>query len=633
MSARRALRGAALLLLIAAALAGLWLNREPSGGESAGAPQPPQGPAKQGQVQAAPGRAGARPRERTVDTRPLLTARRLFALAGTPEEVELARQAERLADHAVDLAFADALRQAAENPPPPTPELKALLAARDRAEAAVAADRQQLGALEDAYARAKRDDERDRLQDQAEVARAQVELDQDELDQASEALARAGGDPQAKIKRLRTVYEAAQKEARLTPPAEEQGREVGSVIARVRAWRARRAKQAELLAAQREALDRVQRIGTFRAKLAERIRAEGEAREQAKRSASGFAQGGAGAADTSKEAALAALRHFTEDQRRLTVLDRRIQDLKDLGDTYGEWLGVVDGQLRVAQRRTVAGLLWVVLTVLAVMVVNALIDRGFHRMERGALRKGTLRAVIRFAVQAVGLLVVLFIVVGTPGQLTTILGLAGAGLTVALKDFIVAFFGWFILMRKNGIRVGDWVEIKGVGGEVAEIGLLHTVLLETGSWTGAGHPTGRRVSFVNSFAIEGHYFNFSTSGQWMWDELRVLIPTGQDPYPVLDGVQKLVEQETQANAKQAEQEWQTTTSRYRVRTFSAVPGINVVPGPNGVELDVRYITRAYERHEARRRLYHAIVELMHGRRAGNGTAPAAAGGAGAAQGA
>jgi small-conductance mechanosensitive channel len=202
-----------------------------------------------------------------------------------------------------------------------------------------------------------------------------------------------------------------------------------------------------------------------------------------------------------------------------------------------------------------------------------------------------------------------------PSQTTTVLGLAGAGLTVAMKDFIVAFFGWFVLMGKNGIRVGDWVEINGVGGEVVEIGLLKTVVLETGNWTDAGHPTGRKVSFVNSFAIEGHFFNFTTSGQWMWDELQFSLPSSQDPYSFIDGLQTLVSKETEANAKKAEQEWQSTTSRYKVNAFSAEPAINVRPTGSGVEVRIRYITRASERHDTRRRLYDAVVELMHGKRA------------------
>ena len=124
------------------------------------------------------------------------------------------------------------------------------------------------------------------------------------------------------------------------------------------------------------------------------------------------------------------------------------------------------------------------------------------------------------------MLLVLLVIFGAPQQMPTILGLATAGLTVVFQDFILAFCGWFVLMGRNGMRVGDWVEIDGVGGEVVEIGVFRTWLLETGNWTANGHPTGRRVSFLNGYAIRGKYFNFSTAGQWMWDEIKVSIPPG-----------------------------------------------------------------------------------------------------------
>ena len=47
-----------------------------------------------------------------VDLRPWQTAHALAGLATTAEETEFAAQAERFADHEVDLAFASALRQA-----------------------------------------------------------------------------------------------------------------------------------------------------------------------------------------------------------------------------------------------------------------------------------------------------------------------------------------------------------------------------------------------------------------------------------------------------------------------------------------------------------------------------------------
>jgi small-conductance mechanosensitive channel len=83
---------------------------------------------------------------------------------------------------------------------------------------------------------------------------------------------------------------------------------------------------------------------------------------------------------------------------------------------------------------------------------------------------------------------ILVIFFGTPQQTPTVIGLATAGLTVVLKDFIVAFFGWFSLVGRNGVRVGDWVEINGAGGEVVEVGLLRTTLLETGTGQRADGP-------------------------------------------------------------------------------------------------------------------------------------------------
>jgi small-conductance mechanosensitive channel len=612
MRLRRWIPGLLFLALALAAVAGLVRTRDRPPPAAEGAPAGQAGQATQA------GPTGPH-RWRRVDTGPLLTAHRLAALAVTPEEQELAHQAESLADHAADLAFADAFRQAADETPEQTPELKALAEAKQKARAAVAADEARIKKLTEQLASA-RGDAQARVQDQIEVARAQQELDQDELDMAAEALERAGGDPQAQIKRLKAIHDAAQKDSRpATSSAAAQAAATATssenLVAWLRAWNALRDKRAQIAEAEQDAKDRVQRQTKRRAALAQRIQEAEQAREAAKRSAEGFAQRAAGVSEASKEEAWATvqtLKQFRDDQRRVTMIGRRIQDQEALSQVYASWGALGDGYARKALHRLLGGLLSIAVVLLATFLAIRLVDRLYEGVAREQLRAGTLRTVVKFAVQVVGALVILFIVIGVPGQATTILGLAGAGLTVAMKDFIVAFFGWFVLMSKNGIRVGDWVEIEGVGGEVVEIGLFHTVLLETGAWIDAGHPTGRRVSFVNSFAIEGHYFNFSSSGQWMWDDLRLLVPLGQDPYPILDGVQKVVERETATNSKLAEQEWRTS-SGYRVKTFSAVPGFTVVPTASGVEIHVRYITRAPERHEARRRLYREVVALLHGK--------------------
>ncbi len=229
-------------------------------------------------------------------------------------------------------------------------------------------------------------------------------------------------------------------------------------------------------------------------------------------------------------------------------------------------------------------------------------------MDRRRLH--TLRTIIILGIQFVTLLLILLVVFGAPSQVPTILGLATAGLTVVFQDFILAFFGWFILMGKNGIRVGDWVEINGVGGEVLEIGLFRTSLLETGNWTDKGHPTGRRVTFINNFAVTGQYFNFSTTGQWMWDEISVNIPPSADSYKIIEAIHKVVLEQTERTPSLAEQEWQTT-GQNGLSQFKATPSVDMRPAASGIDIVVRYVIRAGDRFETRNRLYQSVIDLLH----------------------
>jgi small-conductance mechanosensitive channel len=615
MKLRHWITAAVLLLLVGGAIAGYVLTRE----LPAPADEAVTTPGKK------PGKKPART-QRLVDLRPLDTAQRMAALAGTPEEQALAHEAEKTADHEVDLAFFDRIRALEENPLALSPEAKQIADRKAKAEQAVKEDQQNIALLTQRLATAP-ETKKDSLQDQIDVIKAQLELDQDELDDAAEDLEQAGGDPQSKIKRLQAQHEAGDHNPTAVGSAvnpQERDYQSHTLLNLFRARQALRDKIVQLELAQQEATTKQQRLSQRHATLAARVEQEKPNRTAAKQQAKQFVQdttsGDREQVKTAASAAVDSLKQYTHDQKNLADLGRRVQDQQDLADIYGRWIGVVEVRQRAALHNFFETLLWILLLLFAIYLAERLIERVFSGMSVENKRIETMESVVKFSVRAVGAIVILFIIFGMPTQTTTIIGLAGAGLTVALKDFIVSFFGWFVLMGRDGIRVGDWVEINGVGGEVIEIGLLKTVLLETGNWTDSSHPTGRRVSFVNSFAIEGHFFNFTTSGQWMWDDLQVLVPSSKDPYAMLEEIQKLVEKETAINAGKAAAEWQQTTTRYRAKTLSAKPGINVVPTGAGIEIHIRYITRAYERHETRRRLYEAIVETLHGKREAVATA-------------
>ncbi len=552
-----------------------------------------------------------------VDERPLPTARTLAPLALTPDEQRLASEAARIADHEVDLAFADALRQAAERRPADDPKNRDLYEKMQQAQTSLADVLARIEQLKTKLATAK-PIEKDALQDQMDLLDAEQALDEDEIEDAQQELIRTGADPETAVQRQRDQHEAAeheydQRQAQnpvTTAPAIDLSAK--NLWGQMHDWMWLRDKRTRIEAARGQAIEIGNDLAQQHQALQNRVHEQKSQREETKQRAADLRKGVA-AGTTSKEDtanAVTSLKRFSSDQKLLSGFNKRIQDQVQLQQIYSEWLDVTAGQQRAVLHLMLRSVLWILLVVVLVGCASLLVDRVYSQAVAEKKHLLTLRSVIRFALQAVGVLVIAFVILGVPAQMPTILGLAGAGLTVAMKDFIVGFFGWFVLMGRNGIRVGDWVEINGVVGEVIEIGLLRTVLLETGNWTDTGHPTGRKVAFVNSFAIEGHYFNFSTAGQWLWDELQVEVGQGSNPYPLVEAIQRLVEEETRGSAAQAEEEWKKSAG-YR-KSLTVSPAIHLRPTASGVEMQIRYITSANERYVTRSKLYEKIVGLLRG---------------------
>jgi len=552
-----------------------------------------------------------------VDESTYATAQRMAQLTAMPEELPFAQTALRVADHELALAFNAALRDVEAHPPTLSPDALKIQDRLQKSQALLDADQQRVGQLTADIAQAK-PSQKDALQDELELAQSQLDLDKDELEEAGQDLVAAGGNPQQRIEAMVQEHDAQEKArptgaALLTPVAASHGS-----LAQLRDWLKLRQKLQLLAGAEAAANEKTESLRQQRVALETSLESsKGGVSELAQHTKTAKAAGAvAGPAlhtpHTHQDAAtlLDQTKLITANQKVLTLLDRQGADQRQLAGVYQQWIRVVSLQSGALLHRLLLDAAIVMGILLAVMFLDKWAHRLLDRPKLDRRQVETLRSITRMSLRVIAVLLIVLILIGVPSQFGTMIGIVGAGLTVALKDFIVAFFGWLVLMGRNGIRLGDWVEINGVSGEVTELGMFHTVLLETGNWSDAGHPTGRRVTFTNSFAIEGHYFNFSTSGQWLWDELKVVVPAGQDPYPIVDAITKQVIEATVESARQAEQEWQRAVPTQRGKTFSGTPGVNVKPVVGGVEIAIRYITRANERFQLRAKLYQAAVDLL-----------------------
>jgi small-conductance mechanosensitive channel len=580
------LAGACAVMLVAC-LGAIFLTRDTGGSDTPGKP------------------AAAVSRPSVIDARTFDTARQMAALAETPEERELAREAARLADRELDQAFATALREAATFKPPADGPLQKLNARIAQAKKDIAAGKEQIAKL------AASDESGVKL----ELAKAQLALHENELEDAQQDLALQGGDQHADLDRAFQEHEAAQREAQPPKPVAVIGTD--TLGGQVQLWLALGNRNSQVLAAHQQAVKKVTALQWEHGVLKDMLDQKPPPTEAAASGAApGNARVNAPGNDSELEAPaaiLARLRGLSDQKKTLTELGRRMVDSQQLAAAYRNWSVVLEGRRRSVLHLLLRSLAVVLGILLAVVLLERAVRHAFSGEQKDRRRLYQQRFLAIVGLRLAAGVVILLLIFGTPNQTPTIIGLVTAGLTVVLKDFIMAFLGWFTLMGRNGVRVGDWVEIQGVGGEVIEVGILRTVLLEMGNWSTTGHPTGRRVSFMNGYAIEGHYFNFSTAGQWLWDQLEVTIPATGDPYGIAQQIRQVVERETEAESNLAQQDWERITRQYGTREFSPKPAVDLRPSGSGLEVHVRYITRGPQRYEVKSRLFREIVELLHKR--------------------
>jgi small-conductance mechanosensitive channel len=532
-----------------------------------------------------------------VDQGPLMVAERLVRMPTTPEERSFAEDALRLADQEMDLAFAQAVRRTTSLPRDTSAGTKELEAKLEKAQRALALDQERVKELTAAAAKATPVNPQG-LTDQLNLTQAQATLDQDEVDDVTQDLRRAGGDQQGRIQEMIQEHEAVSRSSDSVRVNAVPRSVTHGLVSHVRALQDLYQKEAQL----QLAADSTDSLAKAFTAAHDRLEArDAVLRDSLTKTLS----------HDSSTALLAITQRRARNEKARTAYDQRIEIQHKLGDVYLSWIGVMRTQEWVVINRAFKSLAAILVVILVALLAGRALTYVLEAKPNADRRRTqTLHMVARVSLQMISVFVILLILFGPPDNLGTFLGLAGAGLTVALKDFIVAFLGWFVLMGKNGIRIGDLVEINGVTGEVVELGMFYTVLLETGDWSDSGHPTGRRVTFMNGFAIEGHYFNFSTSGRWLWDEVRIVVPAGRDPYPIVEAIQKQIEESTTESAHLAEAQWREARRSPHLDTLTVAPTIHLKPIAGGVEIDARYITHVAQRDELKAALYHTAVELL-----------------------
>lgn len=126
-----------------------------------------------------------------------------------------------------------------------------------------------------------------------------------------------------------------------------------------------------------------------------------------------------------------------------------------------------------------------------------------------------------------------------PGRLATALGLITAGLAFALQRVVTAIAGYFVILRGQTFHIGDRIVMGGVRGDVVELGLMQTTIMEMGQppsvqsadpamWVRGREYTGRLVTVTNAKIFDEPVYNYTRDFPYLWEEMSLPIPYRAD---------------------------------------------------------------------------------------------------------
>jgi small-conductance mechanosensitive channel len=168
-----------------------------------------------------------------------------------------------------------------------------------------------------------------------------------------------------------------------------------------------------------------------------------------------------------------------------------------------------------------------------VFILQFFIRRGIDlyilkRSETYSTSTFAVRKVIRYAITILTFVILYMVWVDQMGDISIALGIFGAGLAFALQEVIGSFAGWLTIISGKPFSIGDRIETGGIQGDVIDIGILRTTIMEIGNWLVGDHNTGRIVTLSNAFIFKEPLFSYDVHLHYIWDEIRIPLPYGSD---------------------------------------------------------------------------------------------------------
>ncbi len=189
----------------------------------------------------------------------------------------------------------------------------------------------------------------------------------------------------------------------------------------------------------------------------------------------------------------------------------------------------------------------------------------------------------------------------------TFLGLFSAGLAIALRDLISNMVGWLYILFRRPFVMGDRVEIGSVQGDVIDIRLLETEIMEIGNWVESDQSTGRVIYLPNGRVLYENVANYTQGFEFIWNEVSILL-TFESDWKL---GKKLLEKVARKNAREINREMRDKIINSAKKKYTKLtPIVYTSIKPSGVQLTVRYLCEPRKRRSTAEFFWEDILDMV-----------------------
>ena len=259
-----------------------------------------------------------------------------------------------------------------------------------------------------------------------------------------------------------------------------------------------------------------------------------------------------------------------------------------------------------------AGIAMKLLLSLAVVVVTLIVYRVIRntikRRIEDATRLQSMRVAMRNVLAVAGFVIIAIIWLPTGNNLAIALGILGAGLAIASQEMIGSLVAGVNIWVGNLYRVGDRVRIGEVVGDVMDISLLRTTVMEVGEWVKADQYTGRVVNVANRMVWTNPVYNFTQHWGYLWDEITLPISYESDWQRAAElmlehGQMYTTELQADAKAKLSKM-----IDRYPLKDSKVEPTLYLAMTDNWIEITLRFVVDAQERRRVKDEMHRDLLQ-------------------------